>query len=132
MHYKRRIFGYECDIYGHLNNANYLHLYEEARAETMEQTQIPVRKFKEMGISIYLVHIELNFIKPIKLEEVIRIETSITELNRVKSVWKQEIYNEQNRLCNSASITGVFVKNGQPTRISKELYEHISQFILPK
>jgi len=132
MQYKRKIFGYECDIYGHLNNANYLHLYEEARAEAMEQIQIPVRKFKEMGISIYLTHIELDFIKAIKLEEVVRIETSIAELSRVKSVWKQEIYNKQNRLCNSASITGVFVKNGQPTRISKELYKHISQFIRSK
>jgi len=68
LEYKRKIFGYECDIYGHLNNANYLHLLEEARADALEQMQLPVRKLAEMGFHIYLTNIELSFIKGLPLK----------------------------------------------------------------
>ncbi|RLC50954.1 MAG: thioesterase [Candidatus Cloacimonadota bacterium] len=129
IEYKRRIFGYECDIYGHLNNANYLHLYEEARAAALEQMKMPIGKFKEMGFNIYLTHIELDFIKAINLEERITIRTSIAEMNRLKAVWKQEIYNSKNELCNMATVIGVFVKNDKPARISKELYTYFTKFI---
>jgi YbgC/YbaW family acyl-CoA thioester hydrolase len=128
MLYKRRIFGYECDIYGHLNNANYLHLYEEARADALEQMRIPIRKFKEMGINVYLTRIELDFIKAVNLEEKVVIKTSIVEMNRLRTIWQQKIYNEKNELCNSATVIGVFVKEGKPTRISKELYLHFRKF----
>ena len=124
MQYKRKIFGYECDIYGHLNNANYLHLYEEARADALEQMNIPIRMIREMGFSIYVIHIEINFKKGIELEETVIIKSSISQISRLKAVWKQEIYNSKNELCNTALVTCVFVKAGKPCRISKELFEH--------
>jgi len=37
FNYSRRIFSYECDIYGHLNNAEYLKLFEEARSEALTE-----------------------------------------------------------------------------------------------
>ena len=128
MHYKRKIFGYECDIYGHLNNANYLHLYEEARADALEQMNLPIRKIREMGISIYVTHIEIDFKKGIGLEETVTIESNVSQMSRLKAIWKQEIYNSKNELCNTAFVTGVFVKAGKPGRISKELFEHFLKF----
>jgi len=128
VHYKRKIFGYECDIYGHLNNANYLHLYEEARADALEQMNLPIRKIREMGISIYVTHIEIDFKKGIELEETVIIKSSISKMSRLKAIWKQEIYNSKNELCNIAQVTGVFVKAGKPGRISKELFERFLKF----
>ena len=69
LEYKRKIFGYECDIYGHLNNANYLHLYEEARADALEQMGLAVRELNKSGYHIYLTSIELTFKRGIPLEE---------------------------------------------------------------
>ena len=128
MQYRRKIFGYECDIYGHLNNANYLHLYEEARSEALEQMEMPINKLQEMGYNIYVTHLELNFVKGAELGETITIESDVSETNRVRSVWKQEIYNSKQELCNKAIVTGVFIKNGKPARISKELFEYFLRF----
>lgn len=123
LEYKRKIFGYECDIYGHLNNANYLHLYEEARADALEQMKMPVRKLSEIGYHIYLTEIELKFLKGLPLESTVIIKSFIQSSNRLQAAWKQEMYNEENELCNWAIVKGVFVKNGKPARLSKELFD---------
>jgi len=124
MNYKRRIWGYECDVYGHLNNANYLHLYEEARADALEQMNIPVRDLAKMGFHIYIVNIELSFKKGLPLENVVTIRSHIEKANRLASTWVQEIYDDNGELCNRAIVKGAFVKNGKPARISKELFKH--------
>jgi len=123
MEYKRKIFGYECDIYGHLNNANYLHLYEEARADALEQMNMPVRKFAEIGYHIYITNIELKFILELPLESKVTIKSDIESSSRLQSTWIQEIYNEAGQLCNRAIVKGAFVKDGKPTRLTKELFE---------
>ena len=129
MKYERRIFGFECDIYGHLNNANYLKLYEEARADALEQIGLPIRELREKGIAIYLIRIELDFKKGVELEEKILVKSEIITANRLKSIWRQEIYDNKKEMCNVAVVQAVFVKNGKPFRIPKELNEHIQNFI---
>ena len=128
MEYKRRIFGYECDIYGHLNNANYLHLYEEARADALEQMGLAVRELNKSGYHIYLTSIELSFKRGIPLEETVTIKSSINEMNRVSTIWEQKIYNCKNELCNTATVKGVFVKNGKPVRLPKEIYKQFKKY----
>jgi acyl-CoA thioester hydrolase len=122
MEYRRKIFGYECDIYGHLNNANYLHLFEEARADALEQMKLPVRDLAKVGFHIYITNIEIQFKKGLPLESVFTIKSSIDKANRLTSVWIQEIFDASGDLCSIAIVKGAFVKDGKPTRISKELF----------
>ena len=128
LEYKRKIFGYECDIYGHLNNANYLHLYEEARADALEQMKLPIVKLADIGFHIYLTNIEINFIKGLPLESTITIKSRINSMNRLTSTWIQEIYNTKEELCNTAIVKGVFIKDGNPIRLPKDLFEQFKRF----
>ena len=128
LEYNRKIFGYECDIYGHLNNANYLHLYEEARADALEQMNMPIRKLADIGFHIYLTNIEINFVKGLSLESTVTIKSRIDSMNRLTSIWIQEIYNTKEELCNKAIVKGAFVKDGKPVRLPKDLYEKFKKF----
>lgn len=121
--YKRKIFGYECDVYGHLNNANYLHIYEEARSEALDNLGIPVKKLADSGYHIYLTKIELKFFKSISIESGITVVSCTEKADRLSSVWLQEIYNEDKELCNQAIVSAVFVKKGKPCRLSREIYD---------
>ncbi len=132
MEYRRKIFGYECDIYGHLNNANYLHLYEEARADALEEMDMSIGNLSEEGIHIYLSEITLNFKLGLPVGEKVIINTRMIKATRATSIWKQEIFNNANELCNTAIIRGVFIKNGKPFRISKELFEEYKKHIHPE
>ena len=129
MKYNRKIFGYECDIYGHLNNANYLHLYEEARADALEEMDMSVGKLSEDGVHIYLSEINLNFKIGLPVGEKVVIDTRMIKATRATSIWKQEIFNNAGELCNIAVIRGVFIKDGKPFRISKELFEEYKKYI---
>ncbi len=129
MKYNRKIFGYECDIYGHLNNANYLHLYEEARADALEGMDMSIGKLNEEGIHIYLSEINLTFKVGLPVGEKVVIDTRMIKATRATSVWKQEIFNGAGELCNTAIVRGVFIKDGKPFRISKELFEDYKKYL---
>ncbi|MCF7859465.1 MAG: acyl-CoA thioesterase [Candidatus Cloacimonetes bacterium] len=132
MEYIRKIFGYECDIYGHLNNANYLHLYEEARSEALECMNMDLIQLGKMGIHIYLSNITLSFLNGIKSGETVKIDTKMIKATRATSVWKQDIYNSSGKLCNTAIVKGAFIKNGEPFRISNEIFNKYKDFLQPE
>lgn len=132
MKYHRKIFGYECDVYGHLNNANYLHLYEEARADALEEMDMSVGELNKQGINIYLSEIKLTFKIGLPVGEKVVIDTRMIQATRATSIWKQEIFNSADELCNIAIVRGVFIKNGKPFRISKELFEDYKKYIQPE
>jgi len=127
MKYQRKIFGYECDVYGHLNNANYLHLLEEARSDALDKVGFPVKKFREMGIHIYLIEANIKFKRGAELEDVVTIESKYEKFNRLTSTWKQIIYNSRGEVCAVGEVKGAFVKDGKPFRISKEMLEVFTQ-----
>jgi len=132
MKFKRKIYGYECDVYGHLNNANYLHLYEEARSEALEDMGMSIGKLSEEGIHIYLTEINLTFKNGLPVGENVVIDTRMIKANRATSIWKQEIFNSAGELCNIAIVRGVFIKSGKPFRISKELFEEYKKYLQPE
>ncbi|MBI9030925.1 acyl-CoA thioesterase [bacterium] len=127
--FKRKIYGYECDVYGHLNNSNYLQLLEAGRAEALIEMGIPVAKLLEMDISIFVSNIDISYIKPLKMEEVAKVKTKTVKITKVKGLWLQEIYNEANELCTKAVVTGVFTTKGKPVRISNELIQLMLNFL---
>ncbi len=127
--YSRKIYGYECDIYGHMNNANYLQIYEEARSEALDETKYSIHALSDLEMGIFVIRVELDYKKGVCFGEKIRIETHIQELNRVKGRWYQEIYNQNNDLCSTLTVFGAFVKNGRPTRLPKEIMEEYKKYI---
>lgn len=127
MIYTRKIYGYECDIYGHLNNANYLHIYEEARAELLQELGMSISDFNEKNISIYLTRIEVQFVKGVTLEKTVKVHSDISKTTRLRSIWEQEMYNANNELCNKATVEGVFVSDGKPIRLPRSLFDQLKK-----
>ncbi len=125
--YKRKIFGFECDIYGHLNNACYLHLYEEARAEAMDKAGCSVKDFNDNDIAVYITQINIDFKKELPLGEEVEIVSSIVGANKLRLNWTQKIFNSNKELCNKAEVNCVFVKNGKPFRISDDMLNKIQE-----
>ncbi len=126
--YERKIFGYECDIYGHLNNAYYQHILEEGRSDALDKMEISLDHLKSQDISIYLRKIEINYLKGIAFGSKVVVKTYIKEFSRLKSTWIQEIRDESGILCSTAVVEGVFAKDNKPFRISRELEQRFLVF----
>ena len=130
MHiYKRKIFGYECDLYGHLNNSRYLNLCEEARSVALEQTEFSIDTLYKMNIYMFVRNINVEYIKSIPVGSEVTIESIIIKYSRLRSIWKQTLRNKKNEICSIVTVDVVFTKNNKPSRLPKEIFENLGNLI---
>jgi len=129
--FRKRIYGFECDVYGHLNNANYLQLLESARSEAMIEMGMSMSRMHELDIQVFIRGFELDYRRSIEHEDLITIKSWFDEMNRVKGHWVQRIYNSRGELCFEAKMVAVFASGGKATRVSEELLEIFLGYLEP-
>lgn len=127
--FNKRIYGFECDIYGHMNNANYLQLLEAARSEAMIDMNIPLSALKHMNIQFFVYRVELNYLKSLDLEDVVTVKSWFYEMNRLKGKWHQEVFNSVGEKCFDADLLIVFASEGKAKRLPVEVFEDFMQYI---
>jgi YbgC/YbaW family acyl-CoA thioester hydrolase len=127
--YTRKIFAYECDIYGHLNNANYLHIFEEARSEALETMNMPVSRFSELGFAIFVTKATIEYKASIESGKIYKVESRMTKINRLRSTWVQKIVDFDGNLCCDFVLEAVFVKGRKPARLTHEQLDLFKPFV---
>lgn len=125
----KKIYGYECDIYGHLNNSNYLQILEEARSEALTEMEVSIQYLREQGIQIFILRIELDYIRALQLEDTVEVCSFVRECNRLKAVWDQDIYDSAGELCFHARMTSVFARDCKAARIPEKLHQHFLKYL---
>ncbi len=110
LHYEFLVREAHLDTFGHVNNAEYLKLYEEARWEIITAGGYGMKEIKERGIGPVLLEVTLKFKKELKLRQRIRIETEIVEQNaKIFKIFQKMINTETGDLHSEAEYTaGVF------------------------
>ena len=108
---------YECDSYGHVNNANYLHYLEYARHNFLKDVGFDYAAMMKAGYGIYVARIEIDYIKPALLDNELLIKSWSVKKGAVSGVIAQEVWRGGDLLC-KAKVTWAFVDSrGQPTKI---------------
>jgi len=125
----KKVYGFECDIYGHLNNANYLQVFEAARSDALTDMEVPIHKFSEMNIQLFVARVEIEYKKGVQLEDIITVKSCMTEANRLGSFWKQEIFDSKGNLCAKALLRAVHTRDAKPFRIEQELANYFIKFV---
>ena len=111
---------YECDSYGHVNNANYLNYLEFARYELLKDVGFDYIKAVNAGYGIYIARIEIDYKKPAITDDHLTIKTWPIKKGAVSGTLTQEIRRGDDLLV-EAKVTWAFVdSNGMPVRIPKE------------
>lgn len=93
MHTFITVRGFHIDVYQHVNNARYLEFLESARWEWLDKKS----GFKWMSankIAFIVVNININYRKPATLGDVLRIDSSLQQLNGRSGVIEQVITRE--------------------------------------
>jgi len=127
--FKKKIYGYECDIYGHMNNANYLMMLEAARSDALSEMDMSIAKLLEMHIQLFILHYELDYLKALDLEDVVTVKSWFYDINRLKGFWRQEVSNSLGELCFTAKFTVVHASGGKAKRLPVDIYEHFKEFM---
>jgi len=112
---------YECDSYGHVNNANYLNYLEYARCEYLRDVGFDYPAMVKAGYGIYVARVEIDYKKPAFTDDVLLIKSWPVKRGAVSGVIGHEIWRGEDLLA-AAKITWGFVNSkGHPTRIPPEL-----------
>jgi len=130
--YRRQIFGYECDVYGHLNNANYLHIFEEARSQLLVKTGYSIPNLQAQGVEIFAISINIDYIKQVSNSEAIIVSSRIEKINRLRSTWNQTLLDSSGNICAKFKLQTVFAQNGKAKRMEKELFKDFKKKLLSK
>lgn len=87
------------DVFGHMNNARYLELFEQARWDIITKNGFGLTKIKESGQGPVILEAHLRFMKELYARTTIKISVECTEYNGKIGKLKQEMFNEKNEVC---------------------------------
>ncbi len=109
----------DLDALNHVNNAVFNTYFEEARVQFIED--IPEFKSSvQSGFSFVLVHLELDYIKPILFKDTILIGSAVEEFGNSSIQGFQAIYSRHSKELKAvAKTTGVWfdLNENKPARL---------------
>lgn len=87
--YELTIKEFHLDTFGHVNNATYLQLYEEARWQFITEKGYGLDKIKSTGLGPVILEIQLRFLKELHLRKTIIIHSQTVEYSGKIGIIKQ-------------------------------------------
>ncbi|MEY4834280.1 MAG: hypothetical protein RI980_395 [Bacteroidota bacterium] len=121
----------ETDQMGVVYHGNYAQYFEMGRVEWLRNLGISYKWMEENGVMLPVVSLELNYKKPARYDDILRIKTKLKSQSTVKIEFDYEIYNEQNQLLTTGYSMLVFVdmKTGRPIVPPKYVSDKISEIL---
>jgi acyl-CoA thioester hydrolase len=112
---------YECDSYGHVNNAVYLNYLEYARREFLSAIGFDYQGLLAAGYYIYITHIDIRYTASAVLDDRLFIEVEPIKLRKLSGVFRQRVLKEDGAVCADAEVTWACVtKDSRPHPLPRE------------
>ena len=106
---------YECDGYGHVNNAVYLNYLEVARQEYLKALGISIEELCAAGTGLWVARVSIDFRSPALPGDRLAILTTPLKRTRIGGILGQRIV-RGGTLVAEAQVTWVSVNaGGRPT-----------------
>ncbi len=106
---------YECDSYGHVNNAIYLNYLEFARHEYLKHIGLAIGALRAAGYAIWVVEIAIRYRKPAVADDGLLILTRPLERSRASGVLRQRILKDGDELASAEVRWACVDGEGRPT-----------------
>jgi len=92
------------DMLGHMNNATYLTLLEEARWDLITKNGFGLKKIMATGLGPTILEIKIRYLKEIRLREEIMIETQLVSFqDKIGKIMQRMLRGEE--VCCTAEFT---------------------------
>jgi len=106
---KKRIFYHDTDCGGVVYHANYLKYFEEARTEFLEKIGLSVKFFMDRQIYFVVRSQSAEYRRPAMYDDVLDVQTYLTECSSVKMNFAYEIHNQNGVLVTTGTTLLVSV-----------------------
>ena len=121
--YQLRVYYEDTDAGGIVYYANYLKFFERARTEWLRALGINQSIYLEQNLGFVVTKVEMDNIASAKLDDLLNVKTTISELKRASLVFNQQISNqEQVLLCTiKVKVAHVNLELAKPYVIPKAI-----------
>lgn len=119
-----RVRNYECDAFGHLNNANYLRYMQETAFDASAAAGFDFAEYNRMGKFWLIRETDIEYLQPVFYGDTIEVKTWVMDFHRVRSRRAYEFTREGSTSLVARAVTDwVFLdrKTGLPCRVTEEL-----------
>jgi acyl-CoA thioester hydrolase len=99
-----RVYYEDTDAGGIVYYANYLKFFERARTEWLREIGINQEVFLQQKLGFVVRKVEMDNIAPAKLDDLLKVRSSIVTLKRASLVFQQKITNQAMRVLCTATI----------------------------
>src|SRR6516162_4093133 len=96
------------DTFGHMNNAVYLTLFEEARWELITKNGYGVSKIIETGLGPTIIEINLKYLKELRLRDEVIIESRLISYESKIGRIRQDMVRAGQVCCSGEFVFGLF------------------------
>ena len=118
---KHVVRSYECDSYGHVNNAVYLNYLEYARMEHLHAIGFDYKGIIAAGYYSYVTHVDIYYKASAFLDDELFIEVFPVKTKHVSGTIHQIVRKADGTVCAEADVTWACVNHeGKPCRIPQE------------
>ncbi|MBN2618597.1 MAG: acyl-CoA thioesterase [Spirochaetales bacterium] len=122
MEYKTVIYSrhYECDAYGHVNNAVYLNYLEHARGEFLKEIGFDYKGFVDAGYGVYVIKISISYKNSALPEDKLDIYTTLAKRRSASGTFNQVIKRDNDIICEAEVTWASIGTDGKMSPIPKE------------
>lgn len=96
------------DTFGHMNNAQYLTLFEEARWALMNEGGYGSSKIRESGLGPIILEVSVRYIKELKLHDEVVIQSQLMFYKKKIGKIQQKMFRGDELCCFSEFIIALF------------------------
>ncbi len=118
-----KVRGYHCDFYGHVNNARYLEMMEEARWQYLE-TGMGLEYWSDRGLGFVVAGIDIKYKRPASPGIDLEITTEMTE-SEGRTGYIHQIFKDQatDKIVVDAMVKFAVIdlKTGRPVNMDGEV-----------
>jgi len=119
--YQLRVYYEDTDAGGIVYYANYLKFFERARTEWLREIGVNQSIYLEQNLGFVVTRVEMDNIASAKLDDLLKVSTTISELKRASLVFNQKISNQEQELLCTVKVKVAHVK-----------LEHAKPYAIPK
>lgn len=96
------------DVFGHMNNAAYLVLFEDARWDLITRNGYGLHKIQETGLGPVILEMTVRYSKELRLRDEIIIESSMIQYEKKTGTMSQKMVRGTDVCCTAEFIVGLF------------------------
>jgi acyl-CoA thioester hydrolase len=124
---RQRVYFEDTDFSGRVYHARYLHFMERGRSDYLRLLGVHHRELAQEGLAFAVRHMEIDFLKPASIDEIVTVWTEPVEARGARVVLAQDVHRDDEHLIRARVTVALVGANGRAVRLPPEIRDRLAR-----